>query len=116
MDLSFELRRILEALDRVGTPSALAGGLAVPLYTAPRATEDIDLVVARDDLPRVIAALLPLGLKVAGASMRVAQGRLEIQRLIKIEGRDLLPVDLLIPVEPTLAELTRERVSMPWEG
>ncbi len=116
MDLTVELRRIVDALDQADTAYALAGGLAVSVYTAPRATEDIDLFLAREDLPRAIAALLPLGFKVAGAPMRVAQGRLEIQCLLKIEGRDLLPVDLLVPIDPALAELTRDRVSMPWEG
>jgi hypothetical protein len=28
----------------------------------------------------------------------------------------LLPVDLLVPVDPALAVLTSDRVSMPWEG
>ena len=116
MDLYTELRRIVEALDQAAAAYALAGGLAVSIYTAPRATEDIDLFLAREDLPRVIAALLPLGFRVAGEPMRVAGGRLEIQRLIKIEGRDLLPVDLLVAVNSALADLARDRVSVPWEG
>jgi hypothetical protein len=116
MDLSFELRRIVEALDHADVTYALVGGLAVSIYTAPRATEDIDLLLARENLPRAIAALLPLGFRIAGEPMRVAQGRLQIQRLIRIEGRDLLPVDLLVPVDPELAALAEDRVSMPWEG
>jgi len=116
MDLSFELRRIVEALDHAEVAYALVGGLAVSIYTAPRATEDIDLFLTRDNLPRAVAALLPLGFRLAGDPMRVALGRLEIQRLIKIEGRDLLPVDLLVPVDPALAALAQDSVSMPWEG
>jgi hypothetical protein len=116
MDLLFELRCIVEALDQAHVGYALAGGLAVSIYTVPRATEDVDLFLAREDVTRAVAALLPLGFKVAGEPMRVAQGRLEIQRLIRIEGRDLLPVDLLAPLDPTLTDLIRDRVSMPWEG
>jgi hypothetical protein len=116
MDLSVELRRIVEALDHADVRYALAGGLAVSIYTAPRATEDIDLFLERENLPRAIAALLPLGFRIAGELMRVARGRLEIQRLIKIEGQDLLPVDLLVPVDPALAALAQDAVSMPWEG
>jgi hypothetical protein len=70
----------------------------------------------REDLPRAVDMLLTLGFRVAGERMRVAQGRLEIQRLIRIEGRDLLPLDLLVAVDPTLDQLTMDRVSMPWEG
>jgi hypothetical protein len=48
--------------------------------------------------------------------MRVAEGRLEIQRLIKVEGADLLPVDLMLPVEPDLAAALEDRTSMSVEG
>ena len=116
MDLYAELRGIVEALDQAGAVYALAGGLAVSIYTTPRATEDVDLLVAREDFERILAALGALGFRVAGQTMRVAGGRLEIQRLIKIEGRDLLPLDLLIPTDPALSDLVRGRVAVPWEG
>ena len=45
LDLYAELRRIVAALDAAGVPYALAGGLAVSIYTTPRATEDIDLLM-----------------------------------------------------------------------
>ena len=47
-DLYVELRRIAEALDAAGVAYALAGGLAVSIYTTPRATEDIDLLIRRE--------------------------------------------------------------------
>ena len=64
-------------------PYALAGGLAVSIYATPRATQDIDLLVAVSDLDRVVALLGPLGFRRAGRRMTVAGGRIEIQRLIK---------------------------------
>ena len=45
LDLYAELRRIVAALDAAGVPYALAGGLAVSIYTTPRATEAIDLLM-----------------------------------------------------------------------
>jgi hypothetical protein len=116
LDLYVELRRLIEALDRAGVEYALAGGLAVSIYAAPRATEDIDVLVARADLERVIAATAPLGFREAGELIRVAGGRLEIQRLVKIEGRDLLPLDLLVPVDASLVALLAGRARIPWEG
>lgn len=47
LDLYAELRRIVEALDAAGIAYALAGGLAVSIHTTPRATEDIDILIAR---------------------------------------------------------------------
>lgn len=50
LDLYAELRRVVEALHSADVPYALAGGLAVSIYTTPRATEDIDLLIDRADL------------------------------------------------------------------
>ncbi|MBI1962852.1 MAG: nucleotidyltransferase family protein [Candidatus Rokubacteria bacterium] len=116
LDLYTELRRIAEALDAGGIPYALAGGLAVSIYTTPRATEDIDLLIARGDLDRAVSALQPAGFRPAGRPMPVAGGRLEIQRLTKIEGTDLLPLDLLIPTDPALTALIADRASLSVEG
>jgi len=42
----------------------------------------------------------------------VAGGRLEIQRLTKIDGADLLPLDLLTLTDPGLAALASDRENM----
>lgn len=94
---------------------ALAGGLAVSIYTTPRATEDIDLLISREDLDRATRAVEPLGFRLAGQPMRVAEGRMEIQRLIKIDGADLLPLDLLMPVDPDLVAGLTDRTSVTVE-
>lgn len=116
LDLYAELRRVVEALDAANVGYALAGGLAVSIYTSPRATEDIDLLILPNDLERAVSALQPLGFQRAGRPMRVADGRLEIQRLTKIEGSDLLPLDLLLPVDPALTEVLEDRTSLAAEG
>jgi hypothetical protein len=115
MDLAAEFRRVIKALDVAGIPYAVVGGLAVSIYTAPRATEDIDLMVAQPDLSRAISAVSAAGFEPAGQPMRVAGGRLEIQRLIKIEGPDLLPLDLVMTVDPELTGLFENRVALAWE-
>lgn len=115
-DLYAELRRIVEALDAAGIAYALAGGLAVSIHTAPRATEDIDILIARADLNPIVRALEPAGFRPAGRPMQVAAGRLEIQRLTKINGADLLPLDLLMPNDPALAALLTDRTSLSLEG
>lgn len=116
LDLYAELRRIVEALDAAGIAYALAGGLAVSIHTTPRATEDIDILIARADLDPVVRALHPAGFRPAGRPMQVAAGRLEIQRLTKIDGADLLPLDLLMPTDPALAALLTDRTGLALEG
>ena len=116
LDLYAELRRIVEVLGAAGIAYALAGGLAVSIHTTPRATEDIDILIARADLDRIVQALQPTGFRPAGRPMQVAAGRLEIQRLTKIDGADLLPLDLLMPNDPALAALLTDRTSLTLEG
>ena len=48
--------------------------------------------------------------------MRVAGGRMDIQRLIKIDGADLLPLDLLLPQDPELVDILASRTGIAWEG
>ena len=116
LDLYAELRQVVAALDSAGIVYALAGGLAVAIYATPRATQDIDLLVAREHLDSAIARLERLGYKRAGVPMQVAGGRLTIQRLIKIEGSDLLPVDLLVPNDSDLGQVLTDRRGIEWEG
>lgn len=116
MDLYGELRSIVEALDRAGVAYLLVGGLAVSIYTVPRATEDIDIMLARDDLRQAVDALSSLGFRTAGRPMSVAGGRLEIQRLTKIQGTDLLPLDFLVPVDPQIAALLSDRATVDVGG
>jgi len=116
LDLHDELRGIVKALNATGIPYALVGGLAVSIYAQPRATEDVDLLMAREDLARTVERLESLGFCQAEKPMSVAGGRLDIQRLIKIDGTDLVPVDLLVPNQPALAALLADRNAIAWEG
>ena len=109
LDLYTELRTLAAALNAAGIPYGLAGGLAVSLYTTPRATEDIDVLVAAFDVDRVVQAAAPLGFRKTGRPIRVANGRIEIQRLVKIDGADLLPLDLMVIVDPGLRDAVQGR-------
>ena len=115
LDLHAELRGIVKALNATEIPYALVGGLAVSIYAQPRATEDVDLLVAREDLARAVERLESLGFRCAGVPMSVGARRLDIQRLIKIDGTDLIPVDLLVPNDPALAALLADRSPIAWE-
>ena len=64
----------MQALDAAGIAYALVGGLAVSIYATPRATEDVEVLLARGDLSRPVERLTPLSLRLAGAPMSVAGG------------------------------------------
>jgi hypothetical protein len=116
IDLYRELRAIIDALDRAGVGYALVGGLAVSIYTTPRATEDVDMAIAPEDADNAVTTLAIIGFRQHGRAMTVANGRLEIRRLLKIDGTDLLPLDILVARDPGLAALLQDRVAVDWEG
>jgi hypothetical protein len=112
--LDAELRRIVEALDRARVAYALAGGLAVSVYTVARATEEIEVFVPRPSRERSLAVLAALGYQRAGRPSLVAGGRLEIDRLITVDGTDVLPVDVISAIDAALMELCSDRVRIKW--
>lgn len=114
LNLEEELRRVIEALEGRGIPYAIAGGVAVSIYTTPRATEDIDLLISAADLGQALPALQTLGFQQAGPPMNVAQGKLRIQRLTKVAGSDLLPLDLLLTDSAPLDGILRARQRLDW--
>ena len=116
LDLYAELRTLAAALEAASIPYGLAGGLAVSLYTTPRAIEDIDVLVAAADVDRVVRAAAPLGFRKTGRPILVAEGRVEIHRLVKIDGADLLPLDLLIIIDPELGDAVHGRAERVIEG
>jgi hypothetical protein len=116
LSLEEELRRIVALLEAEGVAYAVAGGVAVSIYTRPRATEDLDLVISGADLEATLARLEALGFRRAGPPMAVARGRLRIQRLTKIAGSDLLPLDLLLAESPDLVEVLQGRRRLAWGG
>jgi len=75
----------------------------------------VDLLLAREDLVRTIERLESLGFRRAGTLMSVAARRLDIQRLIKIDGTDLVSVAVLVPNDAALAALLADRNTITWE-
>ncbi len=53
-----ELRGVTRALNEAGVAYALVGGLAVPAYTEPRFTEDVNLLISGSDFDRVVIDFL----------------------------------------------------------
>jgi hypothetical protein len=82
------LTRIAKKLDELGVPYALAGGMALFLHGHRRFTEDVDILVAKDDLGRIHESLEGRGFVrpfSASKNLRDAQTGVRIEFLISGE-------------------------------
>lgn len=99
MNLVTELHAIAAALRNAGIRYAVCGGIAVTIHSTPRTTKDIDLLIAEQDIPRILDLLRPLGYMFVALPLTFESGtprERRIQRVSKIEGGHHLCVDLII--------------------
>ncbi len=96
-----EFKRVALVLEDNNLAYALCGGLAVGVYSEPRGTIDIDMVVLQGDLEKIIEVLAPLGFEKWANSMPLGKGDMPIQRLIKFgKGEpEVLMLDLCMPAK-----------------
>jgi hypothetical protein len=101
-DLFSLAARVKEAFGAAGIDYRVIGGLATYLYVeeaeadAARLTKDIDIVVRREDLPRIAEAAKAVGLEyrhVAGVDMLVQKGKPSARRSVHMifEGEKVRP-------------------------
>jgi hypothetical protein len=104
-----ELTSMVAALDAAGVEYALAGGLAVAVWGAPRATQDIDLLVRPEALDQAVDAARARGFVLPALRMTFSDG-MEVQRVSKVDAGALLSVDFLLvgpPLEPVWQSRTK---------
>ena len=114
MNLVDELHAIAGALRALGVPYAICGGIAVTIHGATRTTKDIDVLIERNDVPRVLEAVRPLGYVFAALPMTFDGGterERNVQRVSKLHDKEHLVLDLLI-AEAAFAGLLRERIQV----
>lgn len=115
LDLVAELTAVITTLDQANVPYALCGGLAMAVHGYPRSTVDIDLLILIDDLPRVEAAVAPLGFTIRAQPMSFKSGAVEIRRVSKVdEGGQLLSLDLLL-VTAAIQSAWDDRRALEWD-
>ena len=113
MTLFEELTALVADLDAAGVEYALAGGLAVAVWGAPRATQDIDLLVRRETLEAALTVARGRGFALDALPMRFPDG-MEMRRASKAEPGSLLTLDLLL-VNPALEAVWRTRQRLATE-
>lgn len=109
-----ELVAIVQHLEESGVRYALAGGLAVAVWGVARATEDVDLVVAPDDVDAACEALATLGFTVRALPMTFSDGT-RLQRVTKLSAEQSLVCDLLLARGP-LESVLDSRVELELQG
>ncbi len=113
MTLLDELRALVRALDAAGMDYALAGGLAVAVWGAPRATKDIDLLILPDALPQAMAVARGCGFTLEALPFEFQDGT-RLQRMNKVDAAgDLLTVDFML-VDRNLESAWAGRQRLPF--
>jgi hypothetical protein len=114
VNLVSELHAIVAALKAAGITYAVCGGVAATAHGAIRSTKDIDILVAREDLPAALDAIRPLGYAYPALPMTFDAGterERDEQRVTKIEGKEHLLLDLLV-AEAAFAGALDDRVEV----
>lgn len=115
LDLFAEMHALATALEKASLPYALCGGLAVGVHGAPRATKDVDLLVAPEHLLPIKELARTLGFVLEGLPMRFKSANVEMHRLSKVVDGSLLSLDLLVANEE-LRPVLEDRQQIAYEG
>ena len=94
---------------------ALCGGLAVAAHGFTRATQDIDFLIREESLERAYEAAAKVGFDIRGLDMSFKERTVEIRRVSKIVGEDVISLDLLL-VTQHVEDVWEEREWKEVEG
>jgi hypothetical protein len=113
VDLFEELVSLVAELDADGVDYALAGGLAVAVWGAPRATKDIDLLVRPERVVAAKGAAARRGFSLPAAPLTFRDG-MTVERVSRVADGALLTVDFLV-VNPNLESAWQSRARFATE-
>ena len=100
------------------TPYMIIGGIAVSIWTAPRATVDLDFVigVTEENLPLFIKSATQKGIIVFDSDPMVFK-KIKLCRMF-LEGKEaqLIMLDFILADDPYKIKSLERAISLPWEG
>jgi len=108
MTITDELQALIQLLREAKIEYALCGGLAMATHGWPRTTMDIDMLIEEKDLAPARAIAKSLGFRHEAHKMSFCDGKIQIHRLVKLVGKEAVPLDLLI-VTPALRSVWKQR-------
>ena len=115
-DIFEEFQNLIGRINEKQIDYAVCGGWAMAIHGAPRATVDIDLLVANENLSKVWNIAEDLGYWVEGLPLSFDDGIIEIRRISKIdeETKTLFTIDFLLVTEG-LKNVWETRENIDWE-
>ena len=111
VNLYDELVAIVRALERARINYAVCGGMAMAVHGLPRFTNDIDLLIQREDLNDILELVRKKGFILDGGILPMGAGEKverDIFRISKVIDKDLVTLDLLL-VNPPLRQAFESR-------
>jgi hypothetical protein len=114
VDFFEELKQLVMTLESRAIDYALCGGVALAIHGAPRATQDIDLLLHAEDLERLRDAARSCGFTLESVPMTFSSG-ITIQRFTKVIDGQSLMLDVLL-VSGALDSVWSARQQAPFEG
>ncbi len=115
-DIFDEFKNLIGRINEKQIDYAVCGGWAMAIHGAPRATVDIDILVANENLSKVWRIAEELGYWVEGLPLSFDDGIIEIRRISKIdeETKTLFTIDFLLVTEG-LKTVWETRENIDWE-
>lgn len=110
-----ELRLLVSEFNNREIEFALCGGLAVAAHGFTRATQDIDFLIREESLEKAYAAAAAVGFDIRGLDISFKERTVEIRRVSKIVGEDVISLDLLL-VTPFVEDVWDGREAKEFEG
>ena len=110
-----ELKNLAEQFDLAQVEYAVCGGLSMAIHGFPRATMDIDLLIRPESLEQAYDVAARLGFDIRGLDLSFKERAVEIRRVSKIVGEDVLPLDLLL-VTPQVEDIWSSRETVDFLG
>lgn len=114
VDFFEELKAVLAALKERGIDYALCGGVALAIHGAPRATQDIDLLVRPEDLGPLSEVARACGFTLEALPMDFANG-ITVKRFTKLIDRQPFMLDALL-VSPPIEKVWAGRIKVAFDG
>lgn len=117
MDMFEQMKAVVGAFETAGVGYALCGGLAMAVHAAPRATIDLDFLIAEASVETAVRTVEALGFRSFSDDMVFQGGAVRILRRIKFFPGEEDPLILdLLPASGPLEDVFRNRQSLGWEA
>jgi hypothetical protein len=110
-----ELRCLVQVFNRHQIDFALCGGLAVAAHGLVRATQDVDFLILNESLDAAYKAAAEVGYDIRGLDISFKERAVEIRRVSKVVGEDIISLDLLL-VTPHVQDVWETRESIDFQG